>query len=700
MPTGVEEASAILAFVQVGFSLAKTCTTLVGEYREAPDELATLANAIVDTLAHIETIKSLLEENETTHGWNANGIDLAKSCLDEAERLLCVESPGLDLLAGLGRLMKVSPRPAENAAYIDPVQGLCGEQRRLARDRAVVLVRGRQAQRAQRKYLGQHTNMPSHRNRASRDGQNDNSVAQDPTSGVETSQEARVENDSKTTAKAVPKLPGQLDSLDEVDNASHSENTREKNRDAQGTADIPLKDTKEASDPLRESINATDSSRASHISRPTNEGSTPTAMKNQNSITVDQTAKHVEKDEDRENEGPGTTHQHTLSAGREVELHAGNHVDEDFNLAQRAQSVAIHRSGKIAKGIKIRFWKTVFGRLILRKKVADPLCHSTQESSLRNADSKLVEVSKLWRMGKWSLTKRTGLQTHPIASTKFVSFIVTLAAEAHSIVLAHLNRDELNSLSRHATTHDDRPEANLTSQIYASLPTYTHRDLDRRLELKRIESRCHSRGHEIIYAEILGMKIFKARRMIRQKLLDPGASLTANKILLVFQEREEAEIVPEFDGSQRTNKPVPVINNIYMDQESLNKPLDAFDANFGESHGHSSMETIMRREDRRREWEREREESREALAERWEREKKEFKRREEEKRKRIEEEEQQRREDDADDDEEVDLFGNSLGLSDNELVQRLLEMYTNTHSSLEARSEEAADEAQGHGVPP
>ncbi|RMX77667.1 hypothetical protein D0869_09704 [Hortaea werneckii] len=696
MPTGVEEASAILAFVQVGFSLAKTCTTLVGEYREAPDELATLANAIVDTLAHIETIKSLLEENETTHGWNANGIDLAKSCLDEAERLLCVESPGLDLLAGLGRLMKVSPRPAENAAYIDPVQGLCGEQRRLARDRAVVLVRGRQAQRAQRKYLGQHTNMPSHRNRASRDGQNDNSVAQDPTSGVETSQEARVENDSKTTAKAVPKLPGQLDSLDEVDNASHSENTREKNRDAQGTADIPLKDTKEASDPLRESINATDSSRASHISRPTNEGSTPTAMKNQNSITVDQTAKHVEKDEDRENEGPGTTHQHTLSAGREVELHAGNHVDEDFNLAQRAQSVAIHRSGKIAKGIKIRFWKTVFGRLILRKKVADPLCHSTQESSLRNADSKLVEVSKLWRMGKWSLTKRTGLQT----STKFVSFIVTLAAEAHSIVLAHLNRDELNSLSRHATTHDDRPEANLTSQIYASLPTYTHRDLDRRLELKRIESRCHSRGHEIIYAEILGMKIFKARRMIRQKLLDPGASLTANKILLVFQEREEAEIVPEFDGSQRTNKPVPVINNIYMDQESLNKPLDAFDANFGESHGHSSMETIMRREDRRREWEREREESREALAERWEREKKEFKRREEEKRKRIEEEEQQRREDDADDDEEVDLFGNSLGLSDNELVQRLLEMYTNTHSSLEARSEEAADEAQGHGVPP
>merc|ERR1711939_800497 len=88
MPTGLEEASAILTFVQVGFSLARTFTTLIGEYREAPDELATLANAIVDTLAHIETIKRLLEENETTHGWNANGIDLATSCLQEAERLV------------------------------------------------------------------------------------------------------------------------------------------------------------------------------------------------------------------------------------------------------------------------------------------------------------------------------------------------------------------------------------------------------------------------------------------------------------------------------------------------------------------------------------------------------------------------------------------------------------------------------------
>merc|ERR1712230_289667 len=88
MPTGLKEASAILTFVQVGFSLARTFTTLIGEYREAPDELATLANAIVDTLAHIETIKRLLEENETTHGWNANGIDLATSCLQEAERLV------------------------------------------------------------------------------------------------------------------------------------------------------------------------------------------------------------------------------------------------------------------------------------------------------------------------------------------------------------------------------------------------------------------------------------------------------------------------------------------------------------------------------------------------------------------------------------------------------------------------------------
>ncbi|KAI7233379.1 hypothetical protein KC330_g5389 [Hortaea werneckii] len=601
MPTGVEESGAILALIQVGFSLAKTFTTLVGEYREAPDELATLANAIVDTLAHIETIKSLLEENETTHDWNANGIDPATSCLDEAERLV---KRIVTLLRKSGADISPNDRIGPEDISISVMRrvawsrftgelGKINESLAATRQKMMLILTlykafTVQAQRARRKHLDQHSNTSTNTQRATRNVQEESSVAQDPTSGVETSQEVRDESDPETTTMVVPELPVRLDTLDEVDNASHSENTREQNRDAQGTAGIPLKDTKEASEPPRESINATDSSRAFRISRPTDEGSTPTVMKNQNSIRVDQTTEHVEKDEDRENEGPGTTHQHTLSSGREVELHASNDVDEDFNLAQRAQSVAIHRSGKIAKGIKIRFWKTVFGRLILRKKVAAPLCNSTQGTLVRNPDSELVEVSKLWRIGKWSLTKRTGLQTHPIASTKFVSFIVTLAAETHTIVLAHLNRDELNRLSRHATTHDDRPEANLTSRIYASLPTYTHREVDRKLELKRIESRCHSRrhsrrheiGHEIIYVEILGMKIFKVRRM------------------------------------------------------------------------------------------------------------------------RIEEEEQQRREDDADDDEEVDLFGNSLGLSDNELVQRLLEMYTNTHSSLEARSEEAADEAQGHGVPP
>ncbi|KAI7349801.1 hypothetical protein KC354_g13067 [Hortaea werneckii] len=58
-----------------------------------------------------------------------------------------------------------------------------------------------------------------------------------------------------------------------------------------------------------------------------------------------------------------------------------------------------------------------------------------------------------------------------------------------------------------------------------------------------------------------------------------------------------------------------------------------------------------------------------------------------------EEEEQQRMKDDIDDDEEVDLFGNSLGLDDDELVQRLLEMYTNMHSSFEGWSEEGWSEA-------
>ncbi|KAI6802131.1 hypothetical protein KC366_g15516 [Hortaea werneckii] len=181
MPTGLEEASAILTFVQVGFSLARTFTTLIGEYREAPDELATLANAIVDTLAHIETIKKLLEENETTHGWNANGIDLATSCLEEAERLVkrivtLLRKSGADIPPNdrispedisisvlrrvawsrfSGRIGKINESLAATRQKMLLILTLyraftvdSQEEQRLARDRVIVLVRGRQVQRA------------------------------------------------------------------------------------------------------------------------------------------------------------------------------------------------------------------------------------------------------------------------------------------------------------------------------------------------------------------------------------------------------------------------------------------------------------------------------------------------------------------------------------------------------------------------
>ncbi|GAB1734521.1 hypothetical protein NU195Hw_g7869t1 [Hortaea werneckii] len=328
MPTGLEEASAILTFVQVGFSLARTFTTLIGEYREAPDELATLANAIVDTLAHIETIKRLLEENETTHGWNANGIDLATSCLQEAERLVkrivtLLRKSGADIPPNdrigpedisisvlrrvawsrfTGRIGKINESLAATRQKMLLILTLyraftvdSQEQQRLARDRVIVLVRGRQVQRARRKCPGQHSNTPNNTRRAIGNEQEERSVFEEPTSSIGTSQEIQDENGPETTTKAVSPLLDRLDGSDEAANALCSDNSRDHhNPDAHascGAAESPLQEMQEASASPDESTKAANSPSVSPANRPADDESTPTAVEGQSDLSVNQEQK-------------------------------------------------------------------------------------------------------------------------------------------------------------------------------------------------------------------------------------------------------------------------------------------------------------------------------------------------------------------------------------------------------------------------
>merc|ERR1711939_434387 len=760
MPTGLEEASAILTFVQVGFSLARTFTTLIGEYREAPDELATLANAIVDTLAHIETIKRLLEENETTHGWNANGIDLATSWLQEAERLVkrivtLLRKSGADIPPNdrigpedisisvlrrvawsrfTGRIGKINESLAATRqkmlliltlyrAFTVDSQG----QQRLERDRVIVLVRGRQLQRARRKYPGQHSNTPSKTQRVIRNEQEDDPVAQDTGSSRERSQEVIDGNGPETTTVAVPELPARLNTLDEAKNVHDVENSQEHNQDAHErweNAESPFKETQETSASPDESTKAANSPTVSLANQAAGDESTPTAVESQKGLSVDQeqtcppnpgettieslvvtacamddavllqfggafnppltadqvrkllqkaptVTKEVANDEDSNNEDPKTLHQHNLSSSREDLPHVDTEVGGEINGAPRAESVATFSSCKTVKVTKMRYLKILFSRLILRKKAAASLCHFTPESIESFGDTELVERLRTLHIGKWTLTKRMGFRTFSPAPSTFLSFLVTLSPEGCSIAPAHLSRDELDGRLWHAATSNHGPEASLTSQIYASLPLPAYRMIDQLLEdLGKFR-------YEIQYAEVMGVGKSKAERMIRRKASNPGTSLMGNRVLLVFYKRECPKLDVEGGGQKRENPRTPDWAQDKHDQVGPDSPVRIHRVNDGANHADPVQE--MMRAEHMKKMKRERE------IEEEEKMKKEKAREEEERKKKIEEEEREQekkpREDEIDKDDEEEVFGNLLGLGDDELVQQLLETYTNTRPS-------------------
>jgi len=782
MPTGLEEASAILTFVQVGFSLAKTFTTLIGEYREAPDELATLANAIVDTLAHIETIKKLLEENETTHGWNANGIDLATSCLQEAERLVkrivtLLRKSGADIPPNdrigpedisisvlrrvawsrfTGRIGKINESLAATRQKMLLILTLyraftvdSQEEQRLARDRVIVLVRGRQVQRSRRKYPGQHSNTPSNTQRVIRNEQEDAPVAQDTVNSRERSQEVLDGNGPETTTVAVPELPARLDRLDEVKNVHDVENSREHSQDAHErceNAESPLKETQETSASPDESAKAANSLTISPANRLTDDESTPTAVEDQSGLCVDKEqtcppnpggttienlvvtacamddavllqfggafnppltadqvrkllrkapsmTKEVSNDADCEDKDDKSSHRHGPSLSRERLPQVDTDVGEDIYGAPRADSVATYRSRKAAKVTTRGVLRSFLGRLASRKRVAvqplsrtsassTSLCSSTTESIVKVERLKMIHMSKLRRIGHWAFCKIDGHQTSWLAPAKFVSLLVTLAVEGCSTVPAHLSAEELNRLLWHAAASECGPNASLTSQIYASLPTGAHAMVDR--SLRELDNR----GHEIIYAEVMGVQPSKVERMVWRKRINPGASLLDNRVLLVFQAREQAGEVAEFVGNQQEMQlmppPPPPPIPTFQDQDGRPRPVNVYRVNDKPNHGNTLRE-MMRAEDMEKmKRQRQYEEDEKVKRKREEKEKRKREREEEKKRKVEEEEREQekkRREDEMENDEGEEVFGDVLGLGDDELVQRLLETYTNPRPS-------------------
>merc|ERR1711939_1002015 len=164
-------------------------------------------------------------------------------------------------------------------------------------------------------------------------------------------------------------------------------------------------------------------------------------------------------------------------------------------------------------------------------------------------------------------------------------------------------------------------------------------------------------------AEVMGVGKSKAERMIRRKASNPGTSLMGNRVLLVFYKRESLKLDVEGGGQKRENPRTPDWAQDKHDQVGPDSPVRVHRVNDGANHADPVRE-MMRAEHMKKEREIEEEEKM----------KKEKAREEEERKKKIEEEEREQekkpREDEIDKDDEEEVFGNLLGLGDDELVQQ------------------------------
>src|SRR4051812_32287414 len=86
--SGIGEASAILAVVDIGFKLAATLNAYVSSVIAAPDDISSLASEIDSTLSHLRSLESLITKNENTNAWDADGLELAKRSIGDCEKVV------------------------------------------------------------------------------------------------------------------------------------------------------------------------------------------------------------------------------------------------------------------------------------------------------------------------------------------------------------------------------------------------------------------------------------------------------------------------------------------------------------------------------------------------------------------------------------------------------------------------------------
>lgn len=85
---GIGEASAVLAFVELGFSFGSALAKYTKDYQKAAAEIGGLPEKIEETIGLISDLQELLVQNETTHCWTDAGVKRAYQNVKDCQQIL------------------------------------------------------------------------------------------------------------------------------------------------------------------------------------------------------------------------------------------------------------------------------------------------------------------------------------------------------------------------------------------------------------------------------------------------------------------------------------------------------------------------------------------------------------------------------------------------------------------------------------
>lgn len=85
---GIGEASAIIGTVQIGFSLARTLNTYIGDYKDSRDSIISLAAELEATIIQVKELRSLVENSRSSNVLGEGSVKLAEKCTKDSDRLI------------------------------------------------------------------------------------------------------------------------------------------------------------------------------------------------------------------------------------------------------------------------------------------------------------------------------------------------------------------------------------------------------------------------------------------------------------------------------------------------------------------------------------------------------------------------------------------------------------------------------------